>query len=198
MATSGGWEVGNSGRGQSAVGLSRLALREPAWPWARAPASGFGSAGPKGRSCVGGRRTERRRIAKRGVVWGRTGDMAHLYAIPLFRFLFAMSRKFLSRTSRTFKCLALCIENTASPFSSPVRSASWYSIFLGFSGEPSACAHRVSLAFYFSAAYCSSRVSLPPKIPGKSLPFPRILFRRYGRHQVHRQSRVAALADRNP
>jgi hypothetical protein len=96
MPTSGAWEGGNSGSGQSAVGLSRLALRQPAWPWARAPASGFGSAGLKGRSCVAGRRTGRRRIAKRGVDWGRTGDMAHLDACPLFRFLFAMSRIFSS------------------------------------------------------------------------------------------------------
>jgi hypothetical protein len=95
MPTSGAWEVGNSGGGQSAVGLSRLALRQPAWPWARVPASGFGSAGLKGRSCVAGRRTGRRRIVKRGVVWGRTGDMAHLDARPFFRFLFAMSRNFL-------------------------------------------------------------------------------------------------------
>src|SRR5580704_17239724 len=102
MPTSGAWEVGNSGGGQSAVGLSRLALRQPAWPWARVPASGFGSAGLKGRSCVAGRRTGRRRIVKRGVVWGRTGDMAHLDARPFFRFLFAMSRNFLFRTSCTF------------------------------------------------------------------------------------------------
>jgi len=128
MPTSGAWEVGNSGRGQSAVGLSRLALRQPAWPWqGRRPLALVQQA--KGRSCVAGRRTERRRHRETRRRMGKNWGMAHLDVSLLFRFCSPVKNS--PPGPPRLQCLALCIENTASPFSSPVRSASWYSIFLG-------------------------------------------------------------------
>ena len=53
-----------------------------------------------------------------------------------------------------------CYESTAPPFSSPGSCASWYSIFW----EPSACAPRVFLEFYFCAVSYSSQASLPRRL----------------------------------
>ncbi len=88
MPTSGTRGVWSCGGGQSAVGSSRLPLHQPAVPWARAPASGFGSgvSGQKGRNRTAGCGTGRRRIVKSGVVRGRTGDIAHLERVQYFAF----------------------------------------------------------------------------------------------------------------
>src|SRR5271157_959269 len=94
MPTSGAGGIWSCGGGQSAIRLSRFPLHPPGAPWARAPASGlgFGSTGLKGRKETAGRRAGRRRMVKKGTEWGRTGDIAHLEAVPVFRFFFALSR----------------------------------------------------------------------------------------------------------
>lgn len=88
MPASGARGVWSCGGGQSAVGPSRLPLHQPGDPWARAPASGFGSgvSGQKGRNRTAGCETGRRRIVKSGVVRGRTGDIAHLERAQYFAF----------------------------------------------------------------------------------------------------------------
>jgi hypothetical protein len=88
MPTSGAWEVGSCGGGQSAVGASGLPLHQPGAPWARGPASGFASgvSGLKGRNRTAGRRTGRPRIVGREAEWGRTGDIAHLEQGEYFAF----------------------------------------------------------------------------------------------------------------
>src|SRR5208283_3164001 len=92
------------GGGQSAVGRSRFPLHQPGAPWARAPASGvgLGSTGLKGRKETAGRRAGRRRTVKTGAEWGRTGDIAHLEAWPVFRFFFALSRGFIKGHGSVF------------------------------------------------------------------------------------------------
>lgn len=88
MPTSGAGELGTGGGGQSALGASGLPLHQPAVPRARGPASGLGSgaSGQKGRNCTAGRRTGRRRIVRRDVERGRTGDIAHLEPAEYFAF----------------------------------------------------------------------------------------------------------------
>ena len=88
MPTSGTRGVWSCGGGQSAVGSSRLPLRQPLAPGAREPASAVGSgvSGLKGRNRTEGRRTGRRRVVKLGTVRGRTGDIAHLERAQYFAF----------------------------------------------------------------------------------------------------------------
>jgi len=88
MPASGAGGVWTCGGGQSAVGWSTLPLHQPGSPGAQVPASAVGSGviGLKGRNRTAGRRTGRRRVVKRGVVRGRTGDIAHLEPAQYFAF----------------------------------------------------------------------------------------------------------------
>jgi len=86
MPTSGTGGVWRCGGGQSAEGLSRLPLYQPGAPWARVPASGFGSwaSGQKGRKPTAGPRTGR--LGRSRDERGRTGDIAHLEHREYFAF----------------------------------------------------------------------------------------------------------------
>src|SRR6516165_7585348 len=87
MPTSGTGGACRYGGGQSAEGLSRPPTCQPVEPWARVPASGFGSwaSEQKGRKRTAGRRTGRLGRS-RDDERGRTGDIAHLEQHDCFAF----------------------------------------------------------------------------------------------------------------
>src|SRR3974390_1076151 len=105
MPTSGARGVWTCGGGQSAGGSSRLPLHQPFSPRAGATASvcGSGLIGQKGRSCTAGGVAGRRRFSRIGVVWGRTGDIAHLEPAQYFAFLSPCQALFFSFLSPSLR-----------------------------------------------------------------------------------------------
>ena len=114
MPTSGSGAVARCGGGQSAEGLSRLPVHQPGEPWARAPASGFGSwaSEQNGRKRTAGRRTGR--LGRSRDERGRTGDIAHLERQDYFAFC--------SLCQAVFSFSSLLAESPAA--ASPTRSGS--------------------------------------------------------------------------
>jgi len=110
MPTSGARGVWSCGRGQSAVGCSRLPLHPPVAPGARVPASvESGVSGLKGRNRTAGHRARRRRIVGRGVEWGRTGGIAHLEPAQYFALYSPCQVLSLFIRPRAILSLFLCI-----------------------------------------------------------------------------------------